>query len=129
MCPDGAEGTTYAILTTMSNVSMAAAQNLGTMFTGIWDVSNDTLWWVFRPFRPSVDNLRLFLLFVLDRRIPLYIIVQAPGPKERDPTVPYSSLGVRLSVCSILGSCASIATFRFPVLISYAPLPLFAFHA
>lgn len=41
MCPDGAEGTTYAILTTMSNVSMAAASNLGTMFTGIWDVSNE----------------------------------------------------------------------------------------
>lgn len=47
MCPDGAEGTTYAILTTMSNVSMAAAQDLGTMFTRIWDVSNETLWWVF----------------------------------------------------------------------------------
>lgn len=47
MCPDGAEGTTYAILTTMQNVSMAAAQNLGTMFTGIWDVSNASLRWVF----------------------------------------------------------------------------------
>ena len=44
MCPDGAEGTTYAILTTMSNVSMAAAQNVGTMFTGIWDVGNEALW-------------------------------------------------------------------------------------
>ena len=53
MCPDGAEGTTYAILTTMSNVSMAAAQNLGTMFTGIWNVSNETLWWVFSFFFPT----------------------------------------------------------------------------
>ena len=43
MCPDGAEGTTYAILTTMANVSLAAALNLGTMFTGIWDVSNNAL--------------------------------------------------------------------------------------
>lgn len=41
MCPDGAEGTTYAILTTMSNVAMAAAYNIGTLFTGIWDVSNE----------------------------------------------------------------------------------------
>lgn len=42
MCPDGAEGTTYAILTTMTNVSQAAAFNLGTHFTSFWDVSNES---------------------------------------------------------------------------------------
>ena len=43
MCPDGAEGTTYAILTTMTNVALAAAFDLGTHFTTFWDVSNETL--------------------------------------------------------------------------------------
>ena len=43
MCPDGAEGTTYAILTTMTNVAQAAAFNLGTHFTSFWDVSNEAL--------------------------------------------------------------------------------------
>ena len=43
MCPDGVEGTTYAILTTMSNVSASAAYNVGTHMTKIWDVSNEAL--------------------------------------------------------------------------------------
>lgn len=55
MCPDGAEGTTYAILTTMSNVAMAAASNIGTMFTVIWDVDNDT-------FRCRTGRACLFVL-------------------------------------------------------------------
>lgn len=43
MCADGAEGTTYAILTTLSNVAGAAAATLGSVFAKIWDVQNDTL--------------------------------------------------------------------------------------
>ncbi|CAM9291177.1 unnamed protein product, partial [Hapterophycus canaliculatus] len=69
MCPDGAEGTTYAILTTMSNVSMAAASNLGTMFTGIWDVSNEAFG------RGEFNGMwKLTLLTSLIQPLPLLLI-------------------------------------------------------
>ncbi|CAM9611590.1 unnamed protein product [Ectocarpus sp. 6 AP-2014] len=73
MCPDGAEGTTYAILTTMSNVSLAAAFTLGTLFTGIWDVSNEAFgrgdfsgMWKLTLFTSLIQPLPLILI----RRLP-----------------------------------------------------------
>ncbi|CAM9881879.1 unnamed protein product [Discosporangium mesarthrocarpum] len=77
MCPDGAEGTTYAILTTLANVAGAAAYNLGTLATGLWDVSNQTL---------SEGNFggmwRLTLLTSLIQPVPLLLIRYLPGSKE-----------------------------------------------
>ena len=43
LCPDGAEGTSYALLTTYSNIASTTGSNIGTLMTGIWDVSNDAL--------------------------------------------------------------------------------------
>jgi hypothetical protein len=40
LCPEGAEGTAYAMLTTFSNVAMAVGSNIGTLMSDIWDVSN-----------------------------------------------------------------------------------------
>ena len=34
MCPTGSEGTSYALLTTMSNVAYAVAYAIGDMLTG-----------------------------------------------------------------------------------------------
>jgi len=43
LCPEGVEGTTYSMLTTFSNVAGAVASDIGTLMTGIWDVSNDAI--------------------------------------------------------------------------------------
>ena len=39
----GAEGTTFALLTTTSAVSGAVSSAIGSYLSLIWDVSNDTL--------------------------------------------------------------------------------------
>lgn len=43
LCPEGAEGSTYAMLTTFGNIALVCANNLGNHFAGIWDVSNHAM--------------------------------------------------------------------------------------
>lgn len=43
MCPVGAEGASYAMLTTLSNLGSTAAYSIAAALSQIWDVSNDTL--------------------------------------------------------------------------------------
>lgn len=40
LCPEGAEGTTFALLTTLSTMAGTVASDLGSWCTEIWDVSN-----------------------------------------------------------------------------------------
>lgn len=43
LCPEGAEGTTFALLTTISSLAGTVSSSIGTYLTSIWDVSNATL--------------------------------------------------------------------------------------
>lgn len=43
LCPEGSEGVTYALLSTMCNLAGAVAFDLGTWLTMYFDVSNDAL--------------------------------------------------------------------------------------
>jgi hypothetical protein len=43
MCPEGAEGASYAMLTTLSNLAGTVAYSVAAAFTSIWDVSNEEL--------------------------------------------------------------------------------------
>eukprot|EP01034_Spumella_vulgaris_P023197 gene23197-29392_t len=43
LCPGGAEGASYAMLTTISNVAQTVAYSFAGAMAGVWDVSNDTL--------------------------------------------------------------------------------------
>ena len=43
MCPEGAEGASYAMLTTLSNLAGTVAYSLAASLTNIWDVSIPTL--------------------------------------------------------------------------------------
>jgi hypothetical protein len=43
LCPDGAEGASYSMLTTFGNIALVCASNLGNLLSGIWDVSNASL--------------------------------------------------------------------------------------
>jgi hypothetical protein len=42
LCPEGSEGLVYAVLTTINNLSSSVASNIGSLFTLLWDVRNDT---------------------------------------------------------------------------------------
>lgn len=43
LCPEGSEGTTYALLTTISNLAGTVGSDLSSSLTSIWDTSNETL--------------------------------------------------------------------------------------
>ena len=43
LCPKGAEGTTFALLTTIASLAGTVASDFGSALSGIWDVSNETL--------------------------------------------------------------------------------------
>ena len=43
LCPDGSEGASYAMYTTVSNSAMLAQPTISTMLLGIWDVSKQAL--------------------------------------------------------------------------------------
>jgi hypothetical protein len=43
LCPPGSEGTTYAMLTTWSNLAGSLAFDISTALTVIWDVSSETI--------------------------------------------------------------------------------------
>lgn len=42
LCPEGSEGVSYAFLTTVTNLAGSVSADLGSAFTIIWDVSNET---------------------------------------------------------------------------------------
>ena len=43
LCPEGAEGTTYAMLTTITNIGGTVSGDFGTALLPIWNVSNEAL--------------------------------------------------------------------------------------
>jgi BT1 family len=43
MCPEGSEGASYAMLTTISNLANSVSNSLSGVFANVWDVSNESL--------------------------------------------------------------------------------------
>lgn len=43
LCPAGSEGTTYAMLTTFSNLAGSLAFDISTALTAVWDVSSNAI--------------------------------------------------------------------------------------
>ena len=43
ICPEGSEGTTYAMLTTISNIGSTLASDIGTLLLRIWNCSNEAI--------------------------------------------------------------------------------------
>jgi hypothetical protein len=43
MCPDGSEGASYAMLTTLSNMGGTVATDISSLLVGIWNVSDDAI--------------------------------------------------------------------------------------
>jgi len=43
ICPEGSEGATYAMLTTISNIGTTLSSDIGTLLLRIWDCSNTAI--------------------------------------------------------------------------------------
>lgn len=74
LCPDGAEGASYSMLTTYSNVAFLVSSDIGNYLTSVWNVSNDALrahdvsgLWKISLFTSVVQVLPLCVLFLLPR--------------------------------------------------------------
>jgi hypothetical protein len=77
LCGEGSEGTTYAILTALSNVAYAVAYSIGTALTKVWDVTNPTL-----KAGQFSGLWRLSVLTSLLQPLPLLLIAFLPGSKD-----------------------------------------------
>ncbi len=82
LCPPGSEGTTYAMLTTWSNLAGSLAFDISTALTSVWDVSSETI---------SEGNYsgvwKLSLLCGLIGPIPLLLLGLIPKSKEDQRTL------------------------------------------
>ena len=74
LCPEGAEGASYAMLTTFGNIALVCASNVGNLLSGVWDVSNDAMrrgdvsgLWKLNTLTSILSVLPLGLLFLLPR--------------------------------------------------------------
>eukprot|EP01038_Epipyxis_sp_PR26KG_P012294 gene12294-16485_t len=74
LCPDGAEGTSYAMLTTFGNIALVCASNLGNQLASVWDVSNEAMirhdyngLWKLSVLTSCVSVIPLSLLFLLPK--------------------------------------------------------------
>lgn len=77
MCPDGSEGATYAMLTTLSNMAGTVAYDISTELTRIWDVSNNAIE------SGDMDGMwKLTLLTSLVQIAPLPFLFLIPKNKE-----------------------------------------------
>ena len=77
LCPDGAEGASYAMLTTFGNIALVCASNMGNLLAGVWDVSNSALR------RGDVSGLwRLSLLTSCVALLPLSLLHLLPRDAE-----------------------------------------------
>jgi hypothetical protein len=74
LCPEGSEGTSYAILTTFANLTTLMGRNLGNVFGRIWDVSNHAMreheydgLWKLTVLTSLIQVLPLCVLFLLPK--------------------------------------------------------------
>ncbi len=74
LCPSGAEGASYAILTTFGNIALVVANSLGNVICKLWNVSNTALrdgdvsgLWKLSLTTSIIPLVPLVLLFLLPR--------------------------------------------------------------
>lgn len=77
LCPAGAEGTTFALLTTISSLAGTVASDIGTYLTSIWDVSNDTI-----SAGDYSGVLKLTILTSFIQLLPIFLVWILPDGKE-----------------------------------------------
>lgn len=78
LCPDGSEGTTYALLTTISNLAGTVAGDFGSWMTDIWNVSNSAL-----EAGHYEGLVKLTILTSALQFIPIVLVYLLPDTKEQ----------------------------------------------
>ena len=73
LCPKGSEGTTYALLTTLSNLAGTVAFDISTVLTKLWDTSSGSL-----SAGEFTGVFNLTLLCVLISPLPLVLLPLIP---------------------------------------------------
>jgi len=109
LCPEGSEGVTYALLTTISNLASAVGSDIGTAMTLIWPVDNDTI--------ASGDYSGMLKLTILTSCLqvaPLLLVWILPDSKEeqrklRDSGVTNRDAGLTLLIVLLVSLLATIA--------------------
>ena len=77
LCPEGSEGTTYAMLTTFSNLAGTIAFDISTALTEVWDVSSEAIE------NGDYDGVwKLSVLCGIVGPIPLFLLGLIPKNKE-----------------------------------------------
>lgn len=77
LCPEGAEGTTFAVLTTLTSLAGTVASDLSTWLSELWDVSNDTL-----AAGDFSGLLKLSILIWFLQLLPMVLIGLLPDTRE-----------------------------------------------
>lgn len=77
LCPKGAEGTSFALLTTIASLAGTVAADLGTWLTNLVDVSNETL-----ASGDFTGVLKLTILTSVLQLSPLLLIDMLPDTRE-----------------------------------------------
>ena len=105
LCPDGAEGASYAILTTFGNIALVCANSLGNVMSKIWDVSNDALR------EGDVSGLwRLSLLTSIIPLTPLFLIFLLPQTREEQVALGVSPVRSKIGgICFLAVLVVSLA--------------------
>lgn len=74
LCPSGAEGASYSMLTTFGNIALTCASNLGNLLSTVWDVTNEAMrannvdgLWKLTVVTSLLSTLPLSLLFLLPK--------------------------------------------------------------
>ena len=77
LCPHGAEGTTFALLTAAASLAGTVASDFGSALTDVWDVSNDTM-----EAGDFSGVLKLTLLTTFLQILPIIFIRILPDTRE-----------------------------------------------
>lgn len=91
LCPDGAEGSSYSMLTTFGNIALVCASNLGNLFANVWDVSNEAMR------EHKIDGLwRLTLLTSVLSMLPLTLLFLLPSSAAEQDELSKSKIRSKL---------------------------------
>ena len=105
LCPDGAEGASYAMLTTISNLAGTASYSIAGVCANLWDVSNNTLaehnysgMWRLTLFCGCIQLMGLFFLPLLPNGIAEQVEMQANDSNSKTAGIIFLSvIGISLT--------------------------------
>jgi len=118
LCPEGAEGVTYALLTTVGNMAWTLAQDLGTSLTSLFDCSNAAL-----ARQDFSGVLKLTILTSVIQIAPILFLRMLPANKSQHEAL------IRKRVSSRLGGAALVAVLVLGLGISLLLNVYYILHA